>query len=153
MPLEYYKESCLKDSKVLLMFHTTHTNSSHNFIVATTPYQCLVCNAFVLRKKKKKRIRYVLPALLSDNAPLLPENCCNYKCFGIHMFIYFVCIGKTQKSEEKKPNLLSFHTELQKWTGQNYWHLFKIVRNNCISSMWCSFNLYLNSPVASNRCW
>ena len=41
------------------------------------------------------------PALLSDNAPLLPENCCNYKCFGIHMFIYFVCIGKTQKNWEK----------------------------------------------------
>ena len=35
-------------------------------------------------------------ALLSDNAPLLPEKCCNYKCFGIHMSIYFVCIGKTQ---------------------------------------------------------
>ena len=37
------------------------------------------------------------PALLSDNAPLLPENCCNDKCFGIHMFISFVCIGTTQK--------------------------------------------------------
>ena len=34
------------------------------------------------------------PALLSDNAPILPEKCCNYKCFGIYMFIYF---GKTQK--------------------------------------------------------
>ena len=38
------------------------------------------------------------PALLSDNAPLLPENCWYYKCFGIHMFIYFICIGKTQKN-------------------------------------------------------
>ena len=28
------------------------------------------------------------PALLSDNAPLLPENCCDYKCFDVHMFIY-----------------------------------------------------------------
>ena len=37
------------------------------------------------------------PALLSDNAPLLPEKCCNYKCFGIHMFIYFVY----KKSEKK----------------------------------------------------
>ena len=60
--------------------------------------------------------------LLSDNAPLLPEKCCNYKCFGIHMFIYFVCIGKTQKIWEKRPNLISFHTELQRWTGQNVWH-------------------------------
>ena len=41
------------------------------------------------------------PALLSDNAPLLPEKCCNDKCFGIHVFISFVCIGKTKKSEEK----------------------------------------------------
>ncbi len=40
----------------------------------------------------------------------------------------------------------------QKWTGQNYCHLVKIVRNNCFSSMWCSFNLYLDTPVASNRC-
>ncbi len=28
----------------------------------------------------------------------------------------------------------------QKWTGQNYWHLVKIVRNNGFSSMGCSFN-------------
>ena len=47
------------------------------------------------------------PALQSDNAPLLSE-------VGIHVFIYFVCIGKTQKIRgEKKPNLLSFHTELK----------------------------------------
>ena len=39
------------------------------------------------------------------------------KCFGIHMFIYFVCIGKHKKSEKKKPNVMIFHTELQKWTG------------------------------------
>ena len=39
------------------------------------------------------------PALLSDNAPLLPEKCCNYKCFGIHMFIYlhFVYLWKNTK--------------------------------------------------------
>ena len=45
------------------------------------------------------------PTLLPDNAPLPPENCCNYKCFGIHMFISIVCIGTTQKSREEKPNL------------------------------------------------
>ena len=43
------------------------------------------------------------PALLSDNASLLPENCCNYKCFVIHMCISIVCIGTTQKSREEKP--------------------------------------------------
>ena len=71
------------------------------------------------------------PALLSDNVPLLPENCCNYKCFGIHMLIYIVCIGTTQKSREEKPNLIPHKSP----NLQNYWHLFKIVRNNCISSM------------------
>ena len=45
------------------------------------------------------------PAVLSDNVPILRENCCNYKCFGIHMFISIVCIGTTQKSREEKPNL------------------------------------------------
>src|SRR4029434_1483250 len=35
------------------------------------------------------------PARLSDNAPLLPENCCIHKCFGVHMFISFVCIATT----------------------------------------------------------
>ena len=40
------------------------------------------------------------PALPSDNAPL-PENCCNYKRFGIHMFILFA-LEKHKKSEGKK---------------------------------------------------
>ena len=45
------------------------------------------------------------PAVLSDNVPILRENCCNYKCFDIHMLISIVCIGTTQKSREEKPNL------------------------------------------------
>ena len=57
------------------------------------------------------------PALFSDNAPLLPEKCCNYKCFGIHVYLFCLHWKNT-----KKPNLISFHTELQKWTGENYWH-------------------------------
>ena len=51
------------------------------------------------------------PALLSDH--FSHKKCCNYKCFGIDMFSYFVCIGKTKKIREKKLNLISFHTELQ----------------------------------------
>ena len=48
----------------------------------------------------------------------------HYKCF-----FSFVCIGggggggrrkKKKKRKKKKPNLPSFYTELQKWTGQNY---------------------------------
>ena len=78
-----------------------YIQSFANFLVAITTFTVMVKNIGS-------------PALLSDNAPLPPENCCNYKCFGIHMFIYFVCIGKTQTNLIKKPNLLSFHTELQK---------------------------------------
>ncbi len=44
------------------------------------------------------------------------------------------------------------NTDLKKWTGQNYWHLVKIIRNTCFSSTWCSCNLYFHTPVASNRC-
>ena len=47
----------------------------------------------------------VAPALLSGNAPFLPENCYNYKLFGIHIFLYVVCIGPTQKKLEKTPQI------------------------------------------------
>ena len=42
------------------------------------------------------------PALLSDNPPLLPENCCNYKCFGIHMFISILLHWNNTKKQRKK---------------------------------------------------
>ena len=45
-------------------------------------------------------IHIVTPALLSDNAPLLPENCGNYKCFGIHMLC--VCVYYTEHGEKKE---------------------------------------------------
>ena len=35
------------------------------------------------------------PALLSDNAPLLPDNCCSYKWFGI------IALEKHKKSQKK----------------------------------------------------
>ncbi len=90
-------------------------------------------------------------AILSENATLLSENCSNCKCFGIHVLIVFVCKATTQKNRRNvKLDKISHRT--QKWTGQNYWHLVKIVRNNCFSSMWCSCNLYLDTPVANNRC-
>ena len=89
----------------------------------------------------------------SHNAALLPEDCCNYNCFGIHMFYSFCLHWKKHKKIWKKAKSAIIPHRTPKWTGENDWHLFKMVRNNCISSMWCSFNLYLNSPVASNRCW
>ncbi len=76
----------------------------------------------------------------------------NYKCFGIHMLIVFVCTATTQKKLRRKVKLHKMSHRTQKWTGQNDWHLIKIVINNWFSSMWCSCNLYLDTPVASNRC-
>ncbi|XP_057695126.1 stomatin (EPB72)-like 3a isoform X1 [Corythoichthys intestinalis] len=42
------------------------------------------------------------PGILSDNAQFLPENDCNYKCFGSNIFIDFACNEKTQKTMKKK---------------------------------------------------
>ena len=44
------------------------------------------------------------PGTFPENASFLPEKWCNYKCFGIPMFISFKCTG-TKKAEEKKLNL------------------------------------------------
>lgn len=38
--------------------------------------------------------------LLAHNAQLLSKECCNYKYFGIFMFISFVCSGIRQQSRE-----------------------------------------------------
>ncbi len=72
------------------------------------------------------------------------EKCCIFwqNCKGADIFGHDCIYIKLDK--------ISHRTE--KWTGQYYWHLVKIVRNNCFSSMWCSCNLYLETPVASNRC-
>ena len=48
------------------------------------------------------------PGTFPENAPFLPEKCCSYKCFGVHMFISFKCIGTTQKAEEKSQILHHF---------------------------------------------
>lgn len=45
---------------------------------------------------------------------------CKYQCFGILIFIDFESRVKKDKSD-------TFHTELQKFNGQNDWHLFKII--------------------------
>ena len=52
---------------------------------------------------------------LSDNAPLLPEK-------KWYSHVYLFCLHWQNTIWEKRPNLISFHPELQKWTGQNYWH-------------------------------
>ena len=54
------------------------------------------------------------PALLPDNASLHPENCRSYKCFGIRMFIYFVCIEKTLRGKKKKSQIWYHSTQNSK---------------------------------------
>ncbi len=66
-------------------------------------------------------------------------------CFCLHC-------NNTKKTQRRNVKLDRISHRTQKWTGQNYWHLVKMLRYNCFSSMWCSCNLYLDTPVASNRC-
>ncbi len=44
-------------------------------------------------------------AILSENATLLSENCCSCKCFGTHMFIYFLFALEQHKKTEKKSQI------------------------------------------------
>ncbi len=79
------------------------------------------------------------------------------KLFQLQMFWYscaycFCLHCNNTKQQRRKVKLDQISHRTQKWTGQNDWHLVKIVRNSCFSSMWCSCNLYLDKPVASNRC-
>ena len=60
------------------------------------------------------------PGTFPENAPFLPEKCCNYKCL-VYTFISLKCIGTTKKHGRKKPNLTSFYTKLKNWVGQNHW--------------------------------
>ena len=78
-------------------------------------------------KFRNVQSRSKISALLSDNAPLLPENCCNYKCFGIHVYLFCLHWKNHKKSEGKKSqiwyhDIIPHRTGSQKWTGQNYWH-------------------------------
>ncbi len=86
------------------------------------------------------------------------------KCNSVRKFtclLFLFALQQPQKDRRKvKLDKIAHRTQkwtgllyrTQKWTGQNYWHLVKIVRNNCFSSMWCSCNLYLDTHVESNRC-
>lgn len=40
--------------------------------------------------------------------------------------LYFFCIS-SKKPKRTNVKFEAFHRELQKWAGQNYWHLFNIV--------------------------
>lgn len=56
------------------------------------------------------------PAYLSHNAPIT---------MLWYFHISFISIVTTQKSREEKSKSETFHTELENWTGQNYWHFFQ----------------------------
>ncbi len=66
--------------------------------------------------------------------------------------LFLFALQQHKKKLRRKVKLHKISHRTQKWTGQNDWHLVKIVINNWFSSMWCSCNLYLDTPVASNRC-
>ncbi len=67
-------------------------------------------------------------AILSENATLLSENCSNCKCFCIHVLIVFCLHCNNTKKQRRKVKLDKISHRTQKWTGQKYWHLVKIVR-------------------------
>lgn len=56
-------------------------------------------------------------ALLSGNAPLLPQNILPITNSFVFTCIVFVYIETTGGGERKKPNLIIPHR-----SGQNYWH-------------------------------
>ncbi len=119
-------------------------------IYSSNVYSCIVPYTWILQfvYRNVEQIFYAFSQIFYK---IISEKCSNCKCFGIRMHVVFVCSAKTHKKQRKvKLDKISHIT--QNWTGQNDWHLVKIVRNNCFSSMWCFCNLYLDTPVASNRC-
>ncbi len=72
------------------------------------------------------------------------------KLFQLQMFwyshAYCFCLHCNNTKKQRKVKLDKISQRTQKW------HLVKIVRSNCFSSMGWSCNLYLDTPVASHTC-
>ncbi len=69
----------------------------------------------------------------------------------VFMCLLFALQQQTHKNKQRREVTLDkISHRTKKWTGQNDWHLVEIVRNDCFPSMWCSCNLCLDTPVASN---
>lgn len=60
------------------------------------------------------------PVFISENAPLVPGNCCKcYKCFG---HVHFFCWHWKDTKNPKPPKSDTIHIKRQKCPAQNYWH-------------------------------
>ncbi len=107
----------------------SHQRTRSNFYLSTTHINKHIYTQSVMAKNNGTL------AILSENETLLSEKFSNCKCFGIHVIIVSVCTATTQKKLRRKVKLYKISHRTQKWTGKNYWHLVKILRNNCFSSM------------------
>ncbi len=56
-------------------------------------------------------------AILSENATLFSENCCSWKWFGTHVYLFF-CIGSTKKKNRRKvkSDTIPHRTQKMHWT-------------------------------------
>ncbi len=121
---------CTTQKKFFFLFLVlSHQRTQSNFYLSTTHINKHIYTQSVMAKNNGTL------AILSENETLLSEKCSNCKCFGIHVIIVSVCTATTQKKLRRKVKLFKISHRTQKWTGKNYWHLVKIVRNNCFSSM------------------
>ena len=70
-------------------------------------------------------------AHFSNNAPFLPEGLLKLKniLLSTYVFLWFE-VEQNKKSWKKLLNLSFFQTEIRKWSGQYYWHLLEVARNN-----------------------
>ena len=73
------------------------------------------------------------PALLSDNAPLLPEKCCNYKCF------VFTCL------------FLLFALEKHKKKSQIWYHSTQNSKNGLDKIIGTLNLIFVNTPFGKNN--
>ena len=94
-----------------------------------------------------------IPALLSDNAPLLPENCCNDKCFGIHIFCLHWNNTKNQRKNAQsdliphktlkmdRTKLLAPLTSylVAQALEKNWNQLLPVTMNECLTTLYWNF--------------
>ena len=57
-----------------------------------------------------------IPETFPENASFLPEKCCNYKCFGIHMFIFLHWDNTKKQKKKAKFDIILHKTPKTDWT-------------------------------------
>lgn len=92
-----------------------------------------------------------IPLLFSDNAPISPWKSLQLQMFWYSEVVVFILFAMEQHKLRGKIESDSIDTDLQKWTGPNYWH-FQDWKKSLDFKHVILF-LYFNSPVTVNRCW